>query len=114
MTHRPNRRPPSMFETRRRAELYLDADDAKRATAPIEEAPTLARVRHPVIKAPQYKCYRVIRHFRQGGWTQFEDIGAFYSAVDAALMLAREEGNARVLDPRGKVFADNFQPIEER
>jgi hypothetical protein len=29
-------------------------------------------------------------------------------------MLAREIGRAQVLDPRGKVWADNLQPIEER
>ena len=56
----------------------------------------------------------MVRHFRQGGAIQFEDIGAFRTPVQALLMTTREAGRARVLDPDGRVYSDNGQPIEER
>ena len=76
--------------------------------------PAPPRWAHPVQKAPERKCYRVIRMFRQRGTFEFEDIGAFVEAGNALRMLDREIGKARVLDPNGKVYSDNWQPIETR
>jgi len=99
-------------ERRRRLRLASDAAEQEPSTGPASSPP--ARVRHPVTRAPSWKCYRVVRHYRQGGVLQFEDIGAFHDAMPALTMLTREVGKARILDPQGKVYADNWQPIEER
>jgi hypothetical protein len=94
----------------RRGEFHLDPPDD-----PIVPEPAPERIHHPAITAPAYLCYRVVRRYRQrGGFTEVEDIGAFHSPLQAADMLAKEIGRAQVLDPRGKVWADNLQPIEER
>jgi hypothetical protein len=93
----------------RRGEFHLEPAD------PLVPEPAQERIHHPAITPPQYLCYRVVRRYRPlGGFTQVEDIGAFHSPLKAAEMLAREIGRAQVLDPRGKVWADNLQPIEER
>jgi hypothetical protein len=109
------RREPSLlpYGSAQRRAFHVDADDAKRATDVSPAAPA-ARVHHLAIPSPQFLCYRVIRQYREHGVTWIEDIGAFGNARLALLLLSTETGRAQVLDPRGKVYADNLQPIEER
>lgn len=76
--------------------------------------PPTARVRHPAVRKPGHRCYRVVRHYRVRGVVRFEDIGYSFSVADAFAIAAREVGRARVLDPRGQVVSDNRQPIEDR
>lgn len=87
------------------------------AVAPAKAPRTLEpppRIVHPTVKAPEWKCWRVVRLFTKQGEVCLEDIGSFGGVVDAVRMLSREQGKARVLDPNGKVYADNYQPLEAR
>lgn len=96
-----------------RRHLDVSAGPASVATCPLPPAP-IARIEHPVIQAPAHKCYRVIRLYLMGDIQGIEDIGAFREPAPALQLIAREEGRARVLDPNGKVYADNWQKLERR
>jgi hypothetical protein len=87
------------------------------AVAPAKAAKVVQppqRVAHTVVKAPERKYWRVVRLYMNQGDVQVEDIGAFDDAVNALRMLPRERWKARVLNPEGGVYADNYQPMEER
>lgn len=79
-----------------------------------EPEPAIVRIHHPVTKAPEYRCYRVVRHFRRDDCVEFEDIGAFKDPLPALRMLDAELGRARILDPNGRVYSDNLQTMETR
>lgn len=97
--------------------LHLEADDARRAVDPPTPAMIAlppARIVHPTRPAPARKCYRVVRYFRQDDALQFEDLGGYDRPGDALLITTREFGRARVIGPDGKIYSDNWQPIEDR
>src|SRR5258708_6677905 len=96
---------------------FMDTSETALATAPAVPAPpeSSARIHHPVIKAPEYKCYRVLRHFSSAsGVLQFEDIGASHSLGDALAISTREQGYAIVVAPTGNTVCYNGQPLETR
>lgn len=72
------------------------------------------KVVHPAIKAPEHKCYRVIRRYLLHDHIQIEDIGAFSRALGAYDMARKEQGNAIIVDPNNKTIHNNAQPIEVR
>lgn len=76
--------------------------------------PERERRHHPTIQPPERKCFRVVRRYRRNGEFEVEDIGAFSAAAPALQLLARELGNAVLLEPNGKPSAQNWQPIEIR
>jgi hypothetical protein len=87
---------------------------AGQADARARDAQLFERVSHPAIKAPEYKCYRVIRRFKVNGVVEFEDIGAFKTMEPALAMIRREQGWASVSDLNGKRIAYNWRPMETR
>lgn len=86
-----------------------EVDAAKMPPAILSEPP--ARIHHPVLKAPQRKCYRALRFWK--GEAYGEDIG-FGTKDQALAILRRELGWAIVVDPNGKRIAYNWQPLEVR
>ena len=96
---------------------HLDVSAGPATVATVRPAPpAMVKVHHPAVKAPEWKCYRVIRLYRRSGQalTDFEDIGRFKTHGAALVCLNTEDGCARVLDPNGRVLADNFRQIETR
>ena len=89
---------------------YKEQQEAATALSPIPTAPP-ARIHHPVLKAPQRKCYRALRFWK--GEAYGEDIG-FGTKDQALAILRRELGWAIVVDPNGKRIAYNWQPLEAR
>lgn len=88
--------------------------EARVATCAPAPAPAIVRIHHPAIPAPEFKCYRVVRYYQQDGLVQSETIGWSKLPTQALLLIDREIGKARVLDPNGKPFSDNYQPMETR
>lgn len=85
--------------------------DAARAA----DAKALERIDHPVIDVtPGGMWFRVQRVYRSRDGQHAEFIGEFRRQADALLMHRRERGRARVIDPRGKVIADNWHQVEVR
>lgn len=68
---------------------------------------------HPVVKAPEHKCFRVIRLFKQDNRLAIEDIG-YGTAKQAMAILSTEEWRAQVLDLNGRVHSDNWRALEKR
>jgi len=93
--------------------LDVSAGPATTATCQPVPSPAIVRVHHPAIKAPEYKCYRVLRRFLLDKEMAFEDIGAFKGLSAALILSSREQGFAVVLDPNGKQVSWNGQPIAE-
>lgn len=87
-------------------------DQADKQYKPITFAPP-PRVVHPVVKAPEHKCYRVIRLFLLDGRLDIEDIG-YGDARHAIALCTSEEWRAQVLEPNGRVHIDNLRTLEER
>jgi hypothetical protein len=105
-----------IWMARRRADVDERRDqgalEAERAAA-AAEAPT--KVHHPAVRTPYRKTWRVVRYYRQHDQIQIEDISpGSRVAGPALLIMTRELGRARVLDPDGKVYADNLHAIEDR
>lgn len=84
------------------------AVDAARAKFEAE----IARVHHLAIKAPEHKCFRVVRRWKDEEYG--EDIGFFRTSVEACRLMNRELAWAIVIDPNGKRSAHNFQPMTHR
>lgn len=78
------------------------------------ETKAIERIAHPTIPTPSRRCYRVIRRYTISDRSSLEDIGAFTDPALAMRMLTREAGRAQVLDPDGKVYADNLRDMERR
>ena len=89
---------------------YAQADrDYKPAVITLPE-----KVAHPVVKAPQHKCYRVIRlYVMSDGYLSFEDIG-YGTEREAMDILGSEKWRAQVLNPDGCHHADNWLSMEKR
>jgi len=98
-------------------QLRMDAGQAERdAAAGAErartvEAAVMTRIYHPVIEAPEFKCYRVIRRWKG---EDPEDIGFSRDQATAIALMNRELGWAIVLDPQGKRIAHNWQLMTEK
>jgi hypothetical protein len=88
------------------------------ANLPPYQAPTatatLERIAHPVVEAPAFKCYRVIRLFMLQGHLQIEDIGFGSTPGQAMSIATHEQWRCQVLDPNGKVYSDNWRTMERR
>lgn len=87
---------------------------AEDGVAAARAAQVRARVHHPVTKAPEWKCYRVIRRFTVHGELCFEDIGSCKTHGEALAISTHEAGHAVILDPNNKTLGTNGQPIEAR
>ncbi len=74
----------------------------------------IVRVYHPVVKAAEHRCFRVVRMFNVNGRIDNEHIGAFKDPIDAMTFLDTEQGRARIVGPDGKTYADNWRRIEKR
>lgn len=83
------------------------AAGAERARADVTE-----RVYHPAIKAPEHKCFRVVRRWKNEEYG--EDIGYRRTQGEALILMNRELGWARVVNPNGKPIAFNGQPMTEK
>lgn len=70
------------------------------------------RIHHQAIKAPEHKCYRVVRRWKNEEYG--EDIGWLGTYEHALWVMNRELGWAIVLDRNGKRIGHNFQPMETR
>lgn len=96
----------------------LDAFNAgaarEEAIVPLRPLPELQRVVHPVVTAPERKCYRVIRLFRLQGHLGIEHIGVCANATEAMAISTTEQWRAQVIDPNDKVLSDNWQSMETR
>lgn len=86
------------------------AAGAERARAAIAAASE--RIHHPAIKAPEFKCYRVIRRWESEECG--EDIGFARTEAEACRLMNREQGWAIVVNPNNRRVAYNFQPMETR
>lgn len=84
------------------------AAGAERARATV-----LERVEHPVVTPPR-RGFRVIRLFLLQGHLSIEDIGQPANAAEAMAISTTERWRAQVLDPEGKVYADNWRQMERR
>jgi hypothetical protein len=104
-----------IWMSRRRADTDARRDQALEAERAEAAAAAPTKVHHPAVRAPFQKTWRVVRYYRQHDQIQIEDISpGSRVAGPALLIMARELGRARVLDPDGKVHADNLRPIEDR
>jgi len=74
----------------------------------------MERISHPAIKAPEYKCFRVLRRFKTAEGLDFEDIGKVKTVAAALEISIHEIGYAVVLDPNNKQVSYNGQPMETR
>lgn len=93
--------------------VAIDADVQARAErAKAEDVALMTRIYHPAVKAPEHKCYRVIRRWK--GEAFGEDIGFRRTETEAVLLMNRELGWAIVIDPNGRRKAHNFQAMTER
>lgn len=91
----------------------IDRESAARQEAErVRQAESLKRIHHPAIKAPEFKCYRVIRRWQDEEYG--EDIGFSRLQAEALMVMNREQGWAIVLDPQGKRIAWNGQTMEAR
>ncbi len=100
---------PAELETERAA------IDERLAAAQARERRAMTKIHHPAVQGPSWKCYRVVRLYRRRGLIESEDLSRGTAIAAPALMvMTRELGRARVLDPNGNVVADNLQPIEDR
>ncbi len=87
-------------------------EEARLEAARTRQAKPRERIYHPAIKAPEHKCYRVLRQWKDSPWR--EDIAACKTELQAWAVLDREKGWAIVVDPNGKRVAHNGQPMTER
>lgn len=92
--------------------MRVDPAPAHVATCAPAPPPAIVRVHHPAIKAPEHKCYRVIRRWK--GEDFGECIGFSRTEAEALFLLNKELGWAIVVDPNEKRSAFNFQPMTSR
>jgi hypothetical protein len=93
---------------------YAQAERDAAAGIAAAKAETFERVVHPVIQAPERKCFRVIRLFLLAGHLGSEHIGAASSAREAMAISTSEQWRAQVLDPDDRIYADNWRSMERR
>jgi hypothetical protein len=84
------------------------------ATCAPAPPPAIVRIHHPAIPAPEFKCYRVVRYYKQHDLVEVETIGWSRLPTPALQLMGCEIGKARVLDPNGRIFSDNGMPMESR
>jgi hypothetical protein len=87
---------------------------AGRERAIAAERAASERIVHPVVAAPERKCFRVIRLFLNHGAVGIEDIGFAATAAPALAISTREQWRAQVLDPDGRIYSDNWRHMERR
>lgn len=90
-----------------RAQGERDAAAGRAAAQAVEP------IAHPVVPAPERKCYRVIRLFSREGHLCLEDIGSG-SVQEAMAIQTSERWRAQTLDPNGRIYSDNWREMERR